>query len=131
MGLAKKKAKAGAQVLFGVLSLLAGGEGRFAEGRLLHCDGSCKRHAVFPSLAEATQLQATVNSRQRRLKSQKPSRVSALVNLCRLSGGVELCVCEASLKAINMEIIRRHMYGWPATFHLSLPYWASCPLEGG
>jgi hypothetical protein len=90
-----------------------------AEERLLYCDGSRKRHDDLPSLAEAAQLQATVNSKQRRLKSQKPSQVGALVNPCHLFGGVELCVCEASLKAINMEIIRRYMYGLPATFHLS------------
>ncbi len=63
-----------------------------AEGPLLYCDGSRKKHAVLPSLAEAAQLQATVNSKQRRLRSQKPSRVGALANPCRLSGGVELCV---------------------------------------
>ncbi len=64
-----------------------------AEGRLRFSDGSCKRHDVVPSLVKAAQLQATANSKQRRLRSQKPSRVGDLINPCRLSGGVELCVC--------------------------------------
>jgi hypothetical protein len=93
------------------------------KGRLLYCDGSCKRHAVLPSLAEAAQLQATVNpgSGNALAKTQIAKAESGRQSyqpMPSLSGGLS-CVCEASLKAINMEIIRRYMYGLPATFHLS------------
>ncbi len=61
-------------------SLIVGRERRLDEGRLLYCDGipshSRKRHAVLLSLAGASQLQATVNSRQRESFSGDSNRKS-------------------------------------------------------
>jgi hypothetical protein len=65
------------------------------EGRLLYSDGSRKRHAILPSLAEAAQLQAA--ARMYSGDSNRKRRAgSAILSTHAISlwggGGVELCV---------------------------------------